>query len=124
MSTLDKIMGWIRRYWYVLVIGASGLAVLVASIFFRGKSKAVIDALSKNRKGYIEQVKKIDEIHEKASQKKEEALETHKAEVIKIGQKHNVKVREIDLSRIETEKELSNKSSTELADQLKKSFDL
>lgn len=124
MKALDKAINLVKKYWYLFLVAGSGLAIVITGIFFRGRSKALIDAFMKNREGMMKQVKKIDELHEEANKKKDKAFEEHQEEVKAIEAEKEKKLDEIELEKEKRVEELKDKELGELADKLGKEFDL
>lgn len=124
MSKLDKLLSYIKKYWYLLVLSASGIAIVLAYVIFKGKSNALISAFMKNREGYIEQINKIEMLHEIEKQRTDEAFSNFTTETRFLEEKHEAEVISIEEEKKKRVKELSNKDSEELADSLKDEFDL
>jgi biopolymer transport protein ExbB/TolQ len=121
---MNKVLNWVKKYWYLLLIAGSGMLIVVVSIFFRGKSKALVEAFMKNRDGMLEQVKKIDQLNEKSNEKKNKALEEHVAERDKLDANKEKKLDAIEEERERRAKELSDRESEDLADAMRKGFKL
>lgn len=124
MSKLDKALGWVKKYWYLLLIAGSGLAIVIASIVFRGKSKALVEAFMKNREGMLKQVKKIDQLNEEANKKKNQAIKDHVKERDLLDKAFVEKIETVEKEREERVEELAKGDSQDLADALKKGFKL
>ena len=124
MNKLDAAINWVKKYWYLLLIAGSGLAVVIAGIFFRGRSKALVDAFMKNREGMLEQVKKIEQLNQSSDKKKDQAIEQHTQERDKLDESHKQKLEQIESERKERADNLADKEIEDLAEAIKKGFEL
>ena len=124
MNKLDKAINWVKKYWYLVLIAGSGLAIVVAGIFFRGRSKALVDAFMKNREGMLKQVKKIEQLSEAGSKKKDQAIKQHTQERDELDESHKEKLKQIEDDKKQVADDLANKEIEDLADALKDGFNL
>ena len=124
MNKLDAAINWVKKYWYLLLIAGSGLAVVIAGIFFRGRSKALVDAFMKNREGMLEQVKKIEQLNQSSDKKKTKAIAEHTQERDELEKAHEQKLDSVEKQKQERADELANRETRELADALKEEFKL
>ena len=124
MNKVDAALNWVKKYWYLFLVAGSGLAVVIAGIFFRGRSKALVDAFMKNREGMLEQVKKIDQLSQTSDKKKTKAIAEHTQERDELDKAHEQKLDSVEKQKQERADELANRETEELAAALKKGFDL
>jgi hypothetical protein len=124
VKKLDKALSYIKKYWYLVLLTVSGAAIVLSYIVFKGKSKALIDAFMKNRQGYIEQINKIEKVHELEKRRTDEAFENFRVETEVLEDEHKAEVISIEKAKEKRIKELSGEDSEVLADSLKDEFDL
>lgn len=124
MSKIDRVINWIKKYWYLILIFGSGVSIILVSIFFKGKAKALIDAFESNRKNYEKEVDKIEKINSNTEKKKEELINKHQKHDKLVEKKLEMDKKEIEENKLNAEKDLSTKTSSELAERLKDEFKL
>lgn len=124
MNKIDKAINWVRKYWYLVLVAVSGLAIVIAGIFFRGRSKALVDAFMKNREGMLKQVKKIEQLNEAGSKKKDQAIKQHTQERDELDESHKEKLKQIEDDKKQVADDLANGEIEDLADAIKDGFNL
>jgi len=117
-SGLSKSWLWLKHHWYIPL---SLLAIVVSYVLFKGKTTAMIEALMKNREGYKEQVRKVDEIREQQVAERDKHLEERDEKLKLISQKHEEELLKLAQGTKARVEELKKEN---LAEKLKEEFDL
>jgi len=99
MLALKKIWVWIKKHWYVplfvILVALSG----IGGLFGLSRNKQLEEMLDANKKSYKDQIRVINESHEKELKKQEELYITFLATMKKLEKEHN-----INLDSLEKEK--------------------
>jgi len=116
---LKKSFLWIRHHWYIPL---SLVLVGVMYIVFKEKASSLLEVVTKNREGYKEQAKKIDDIHNKQINERNHNLNINKKKLEEEKKRHKEKNKIIEQEKIDLVKNL--KEEKNLASELDKEFDL
>lgn len=114
---------WFRKNWYWLLFGFSAVSALVLIVVLRPKeNNALLKLLQKNRLGYLKQLEDLGAIQKETEEKREQALEEHKEEVLELEEKHSEDLVALGQAKKDMQEKLSSESSSVLAAKLKEEF--
>lgn len=118
---LKKAWTWLKTNWKIPL---TATAILLSFFFFRSKTADLLELLSINRDSSKKQIKELNKIHEKEIKEREKILTKHTKAVKELDNKKEKidnKIQEETREAVETLKE---KDMHDLANKLKKEFDL
>lgn len=124
LSTLDKVLFLLKKYWYIFLI--SILTAMVIVLSFSGNAKIVnlLSTIMNMRNSFKKQVDIIDNLSDTKTKQNSKAVKQHSDNVIKLETKRDAGVKKAEEEKDAEIKVLSSKTSAELAKDLKDTFKL
>jgi cell division protein FtsX len=124
MKFLNSILETIKKYWYILLITALTVVVIVVSFVENSKLAGLVRTLKQTADSYKKQVDVIDKLADKKAKKDKQATKTYEEAVKQIQEKRDADLAKVNAKKIEVVQELKDKSAEELAQKMKEEFKL
>lgn len=120
-KTLKKTLLWLKTHWY---IPALVVAVIFLSVASKQKAQALIDIIKSNRKNYEDAIKKIDKINKEETKEIQKIEQDKEAKIIELDKERDKQLLKVEDNKKRNVERLKTGTNKELADKLKKEFDL
>lgn len=122
MTTVKKVLAFLKTYWYIPVI----IVVAVAFILL-GKSNFALSLFRGLRKDYSKEIEKINQLDEQKNKEKEELQKKYLETVAQLESKYIAEGKELEENKKKVVKKLVDKYKNDpdaLTEQLAKEFNL
>lgn len=124
MKILEKVFETIKKYWYLLVILALTVMVILVSFVENSKLASLVRVLKDTAQNYRKRVDTIDNLSDKKTKKDKQVTKTYEEKAKEIQEKREEDLAKVNAKKIQVVEKLKDKSAEELAQKLKEEFKL
>lgn len=121
---LDRILLTIKKYWYLFLIAALGLAALATSFSGNAKVANLLSTIMNMRDSFQQQVNAIDKLSDDKTKANNTAVKQHSANVVKLETKRQQALASVQADKDKQVEDLSKKTSKQLSQEMKDTFNL